>query len=70
MSTAVSLFLSLFWYSIVLVVSYLSQVKYSVRFYFLESKRFRPNIGTIDAVFITREILEKAKEHNVDMIST
>ncbi len=26
---------------------------------------FRPNRGTIDAIFITRQIIEKAKEHNV-----
>ena len=28
---------------------------------------FRPNRGTIDAVFVTRQILEKAKEHNVNI---
>ena len=28
---------------------------------------FRPNRGTIDAIFVTRQIFEKAREHNVDI---
>ena len=28
---------------------------------------FRPYRGTVDAIFITRQILEKAKEHNVPL---
>ena len=28
---------------------------------------FRPNRGTVDAVFIIRQVIEKEKEHNVPL---
>ena len=28
---------------------------------------FRPERGTVDAIFITRQVLEKAKEHNINV---
>ena len=46
----------------------LDRMKKQTVIYISESQfGFRPERGTVDAIFITRQVLEKAKEHNINV---